>query len=100
MSRKLPTFDATLRPEVHQLTDLGLIVRNRRALDGLRIDDAASLSGVSSDVLSRLENGKSITTDKLMHVLDALGLKVLVLSKEQAMRWSKPESIKTADESS
>lgn len=100
MSRKLPAFDATLGPDVHQLTDLGLIVRNRRALDGLRIDDAASLSRVSSDVLSRLENGKSVTTDKLMQVLDALGLKVMVLSKEQALLWSRPETHHAANETS
>lgn len=92
MARKLPTFDTALRPVVHQLIDLGLIVRNQRARDGLRIDDAASLSGVSSDVLSRLENGKAVTTDKLMQVLDTLGLKVMVLSKEQALLWSRQEA--------
>ncbi|MDQ0608027.1 transcriptional regulator with XRE-family HTH domain [Variovorax sp. W1I1] len=47
----------------------------------MRIDDAASLSGVSSDLLSRLENGKPVTADKLMLVLDSLGLRMLVVPK-------------------
>ena len=47
----------------------------------MRIDDAASLSGVSSDVLSRLENGKPVTVDKLMRVLEGFGLRMLVVSK-------------------
>ncbi|KQW57640.1 hypothetical protein ASC92_11805 [Variovorax sp. Root411] len=47
----------------------------------MRIDDAASLSGVSSDLLSRLENGKSVTSDKLMLVLESLGLRMLVVPK-------------------
>jgi transcriptional regulator with XRE-family HTH domain len=47
----------------------------------MRIDDAAALSGVSSDVLSRLENGKPVTADKLMRVLESLGLRMLVVPK-------------------
>jgi len=48
----------------------------------LRIDDAASLSGVSVDLLSRLENGRSgVSTDRLLKVLDALGLVMLVVDK-------------------
>jgi len=56
-------------------------VRNRRAQSRMRIDDAASLSGVSSDLLSRLENGKPVTADKLMLVLESLGLRMLVVPK-------------------
>lgn len=61
--------------------NLGKLVRNRRAQAQMRIDDAAALSGVSSDVLSRLENGKPVTVDKLMLVLDGLGLRMLVVPK-------------------
>ncbi len=52
----------------------------------MRIDDAAAFCGVSADVLSRLENGKSITTDRLFKVLEGLGLEVLLVSREQALK--------------
>ena len=54
-------------------------MRNQRAQGRLRIDDAAALCFVSSDLLSRLENGRPITMDKLLKVLDGLGLRMLVL---------------------
>jgi transcriptional regulator with XRE-family HTH domain len=64
------------------LQRLGQIIRRRRKSSGLRIDDAAALSGVSVDLLSRLENGKSgVATDRLMKVLDALGLALAVVDK-------------------
>ncbi|MEJ1960586.1 MAG: helix-turn-helix domain-containing protein [Gammaproteobacteria bacterium] len=64
------------------LVHLGQIVRRRRKSSGLRIDDAAALSGVSVDLLSRLENGKSgVATDRLLKVLDALGLTLAVIDK-------------------
>jgi transcriptional regulator with XRE-family HTH domain len=58
---------------------LGSVIRARRREQSLRIDDAASLSGVSVDLLSRLENGKgSVRLDKLLSVLDGLGLTLVV----------------------
>jgi transcriptional regulator with XRE-family HTH domain len=64
------------------LVQLGLIIRKRRKNSGLRIDDAAALSGVSVDLLSRLENGKSgVATDRLLKVLDALGLSLAIVDK-------------------
>jgi transcriptional regulator with XRE-family HTH domain len=64
------------------LVQLGRILRRRRKSSGLRIDDAAALSGVSVDLLSRLENGKSgVATDKLLKVLDAMGLTLAVIDK-------------------
>lgn len=64
------------------LTQLGLIIRRRRKRSSLRIDDAAALSGVSVDLLSRLENGKSgVASDRLLKVLDALGLALAVVDK-------------------
>ncbi len=85
MARKLPTFDPTASQEVRKLEGLGKLVRNQRAQAMLRIDDAAALSFVSSDLFSRLENGKPITTDKLLQVLDALGLRMLVLPVQDVM---------------
>jgi len=62
---------------------LGTVIRARRREQTLRIDDAAALMGVSVDLLSRLENGKgSIRLDKLLAVLDGLGLALVVAPKE------------------
>lgn len=81
MARTLPEVQQDLSPVAASLEQLGKLVRNRRAQSRMRIDDAASLSGVSSDVLSRLENGKPVTADKLMLVLESLGLRMLVVPK-------------------
>ena len=83
MARTLPTPVENVSPVVRSLHDLGQLVRNQRARSRLRIDDAAALSQVSSDVLSRLENGKPITVDKLMRVLDNLGLRMVVVPVRQ-----------------
>lgn len=73
-------------PELLRVTDpgaLGPAIRARRRAQSLRIDDAASLSGVSVDLLSRLENGKgSVQLDKLLAVLDSLGLALLLGPKD------------------
>jgi len=62
---------------------LGPAIRARRRAQSLRIDDAASLSGVSVDLLSRLENGKgSVRLDKLLAVLDSLGLALVLGPKD------------------
>jgi transcriptional regulator with XRE-family HTH domain len=50
----------------------------------MRIDDAAEMLGVSKDTLSRIENGRSVSADRLFLVLRGLGLVVLVLDKWQA----------------
>ncbi|WP_327357105.1 helix-turn-helix domain-containing protein [Caballeronia humi] len=62
------------------------MVRSHRAMINLRIDDAASLCGVSSDVFSRLENGRPVGTDKVLRVLDGLGLGLLILEKDTALQ--------------
>ncbi|MGM9482915.1 helix-turn-helix domain-containing protein [Roseateles sp. NT4] len=70
-------------------TDLGPVIRARRREQSLRIDDAASLSGVSVDLLSRLENGKgSVRVDKLLTVLDSLGLALMLGPKSHPMMQS------------
>jgi hypothetical protein len=66
---------------------LGRIIRNKRRSTSLRIDDAAALSNVSVDLLSRLENGASgVSTSRVLQVLDALGLAMLVVEKEKLPR--------------
>lgn len=66
------------------LSAMGAHIRARRKASGLRIDDAAALCGVSVDLLSRLENGKSgVSTERLLAVLEGLGLVLLVVKKER-----------------
>ena len=77
-----------LVPAVQVLNSASVIgnqVRAHRKMQGLRIDDAAALTGVSVDLMSRLENGSgSVRLDKLMSVLDGLGLTLLVAPKGHA----------------
>ena len=81
MSSNLPVTPVLLR--ITAASPLGPVIRGRRRAQSLRIDDAASLSGVSVDLLSRLENGKgSVRLDKLLAVLDSLGLALLLGPKD------------------
>ncbi|WP_332309122.1 helix-turn-helix domain-containing protein [Candidatus Burkholderia verschuerenii] len=68
-------------PLASDLTALGLLVRNRRHEQSMRIDNAAALLGVSTSVLSRLENGNPVGSDRLLRVLDGLGLSLLVVAR-------------------
>lgn len=69
---------------VLSLADLGRIIRSKRKSSRMRIDDAAALCGVSVDLLSRLENGRSgVATDRVLKVLDGLGLVMRVLDKDE-----------------
>lgn len=71
-----------------QAGSLGPLVRQRRRAQQLRIDDAASLLGVSVDLMSRLENGQgSVRLDKALAILDGLGLALMVVPKEHA--WAR-----------
>ena len=80
------TSDPPAAPEPLRIIDasaLGPVIRARRRAQSLRIDDAAALSGVSVDLLSRLENGKgSVRLDKLLAVLDGLGLALVLGPKD------------------
>ena len=82
---------------VKAASDLGPTVRTRRRAQALRIDDAAALIGVSVDLLSRLENGKgSVRLDKLLSVLDGLGLMLVVGAKDdpwmQFVAWPRTQA--------
>ncbi|HEY0587944.1 MAG TPA: helix-turn-helix domain-containing protein [Pseudoduganella sp.] len=77
---------------VSDLADVGRQVRAHRKLQGLRIDDAAALNGVSVDLLSRLENGAGgIRTDKLLAVLDGLGLALVIAPKDHELLQRLPQ---------
>lgn len=81
MTPSLPIPPELLR--ITEASSLGPAIRARRRAQSLRIDDAAALSGVSVDLLSRLENGKgSVRLDKLLAVLDGLGLALVLGPKD------------------
>jgi transcriptional regulator with XRE-family HTH domain len=90
MARTLETPGPRPDPQVLNLGVLGGLVRHRRLALALRIDDAAHACGVAQNVLSRLENGKSVGVDRLLMVLSGLGLGMLITPKEEAMRY-RPE---------
>ena len=57
--------------------DIGRIIRQKRKGDGLTLEEAAAVCGVSYPFLSALENGKeSVIFDKLMQVLQGLGIEL------------------------
>ncbi|GAA4345664.1 hypothetical protein GCM10023165_29860 [Variovorax defluvii] len=69
---------------VKDATALGPRLKSVRKDQHLRIDDAAGLFGISVDTLSRLENGVgAVRLDKLLAVLDGLGLAMLVGPKHE-----------------
>lgn len=60
---------------ITSLATLGQRIRSERKSQGLRIDDAAALCGISVDTLSRLENGhEGVSTLRMLRVLEGLGL--------------------------
>lgn len=86
MPRTLPSIDPLTPQVIHNLEDLGKAVRNQRAQAKLRIDDAAALSFISSNLLSRLERGMPVNADKLLKVLEGLGLRMLVVPTRDAVQ--------------
>ena len=57
--------------------DLGLTIRKKRKEDGLTLQDAAAVCGVSYAFLSALENGKeSVQLNKVLQVLNCLGIEL------------------------
>ncbi|MBI3714037.1 MAG: helix-turn-helix domain-containing protein [Burkholderiales bacterium] len=78
----LDAADSSVRM-IKEMLDVGQLVRSKRRQQKLRIDDAAALTDVSVDLFSRLENGKgAVRLDKLLQVLDAMGLCMIVASKK------------------
>lgn len=66
--------------------DIGLMIKAMRNKQSLRIDDAAALCGVSVALLSALENdsGRSVGVDKVLNILDQLGLTLVITDKSKA----------------
>jgi y4mF family transcriptional regulator len=63
---------------------LGATVRARRESIGLRQDELALASGVSTRVVHQVENGKPTSRlDSIVPVLDALGLVLTIEAESQ-----------------
>lgn len=58
-----------------ELIELGVRIRRQRIAQGLKQQELADKAAVSSDALSALENGRSVTTETLARVLQGLGCK-------------------------
>ncbi len=58
-----------------ELKELGARVRHQRVAQGLKQQELAAKAAVSEDALSSLENGRSVTVESLVRVLQALGFR-------------------------
>ena len=65
------------------MDSLGERVRQRRKALGLRQADLADLAGCSNRFVHTVENGKTtLRLDKVLDVLDVLGLELLVVRRQ------------------
>jgi transcriptional regulator with XRE-family HTH domain len=65
---------------MHTLDRLGLVVREERATLRLTVDSLAQKSGVSPQFVKQIESNKApCDISGVLRVLDALGVKALVL---------------------
>ncbi|QYY34040.1 MULTISPECIES: helix-turn-helix domain-containing protein [Cupriavidus] len=66
------------------IQQLGDRIRATRAEAATPIDQAARLCSVSVGMLSKLENGKGVSLEHALRVLEGLGLTMLVVPKAHA----------------
>lgn len=67
--------------------DLGSIIRQKRKTDGLTLEEAAAVCGVSYAFFSALENGKeTVRLNKVLQVLAGLGIELEAYTRT----WSGP----------
>ncbi len=61
--------------KVDTAEDIGRLIRQKRKSDGLTLEEAAAVCGVSYAFLSALENGKeTVRLNKLLQVANCLGV--------------------------
>lgn len=79
MARTITPIPLPKNPTIESIAEFGAFIRSMRTQQGLRIDDAASLCGVSVALLSALENGKprGVGLDKALQIAHQLGLVLL-----------------------
>ena len=62
---------------ISSATDIGRVIKEKRKEDGLTLEEAAALCGVSYAFLSALENGKeTVRLNKVLQVLHSLGIEI------------------------
>jgi HTH-type transcriptional regulator / antitoxin HipB len=67
--------------------DVGRMVRQKRKSDGLTLEEAAAVCGVSYAFLSALENGKETARlDKILQVFNCLGIEL----EARLRSWAAP----------
>jgi len=67
--------------------DIGRIIKQKRKEDGLTLEEAAAVCGVSYAFLSALENGKeTVRLNKVLQVLKCLGIEL----EAKPRTWSAP----------
>ncbi|WP_297361466.1 helix-turn-helix domain-containing protein [Acidiferrobacter sp.] len=83
MARTITPTSFPEKPTIATVAEFGAFVRSLRTQQGLRIDDAAALCGVSVALLSALENGKprGVGLDKALRIADQLGLALLAVPR-------------------
>lgn len=79
MARPLRVVETPTKLDISNPNDIAAFVRARRTQEGLRIDDAAELCGVSVETLSKIETAKAgVNLDSLFKVLNGLGIRLRV----------------------
>lgn len=63
--------------KISSAIDIGRIIKQKRKDDGLTLEDAAAVCGVSYAFLSALENGKeTVRLNKVLQVIKCLGIEL------------------------
>jgi HTH-type transcriptional regulator / antitoxin HipB len=63
--------------KIEKSENIGQLVRQKRKSDGLTLEEAAGVCGVSYAFLSALENGKeTVRLDKVLQVFACLGIEL------------------------
>lgn len=63
--------------KISNAEDIGRIIKQKRKKDGLTLEEAAAVCGVSYAFLSALENGKeTVRLNKVLQVLHCLGIEL------------------------
>jgi putative transcriptional regulator len=60
---------------MNEIRELGARVRRQRVAQGLKQQELAARAAVGKNVVSALENGRSVTVESLARVLQALGFR-------------------------
>ena len=67
--------------------DIGRIIKKKRKEDGLTLEEAAAVCGVSYGFMSALENGKeTVRLNKVLQVLKCLGIEL----EARLRTWATP----------